>query len=307
MDIANLQAFVGVAGQGSFSLAAEALFLTQPAVSKRVGALETELETRLFDRIGRTVQLTEAGRLLLPRAQHILQELEDSRRAIAGLSGEVAGVLAVGTSHHVGLHHLPPVLRSFTTEHVAVELDLRFMDSEAACRAVEQGELELAVVTLPPRPSPRLLSQPLWPDPLHLAVAADHPLARQSRLQLADLAAWPAILPAASTYTRQIAEQAFAPLGLSLKTGLSSNYLETIRMLVSVGLGWSILPATLLDAQVVALPLSEGLQLQRTLGVVHHRDRSQSNAARAFMAHLLRHALSPAERAPVDRIDRRPD
>ena len=293
MDVASLQAFVAVTEQGSFSLAAQALFLTQPAVSKRVSALEAELETRLFDRIGRTVRLTEAGRLLLPRARHILGELEDSRRAIASLSDEVAGVLALATSHHIGLHHLPPVLRSFTTEHVAVELDLRFMDSEAACRAVEQGELELAVVTLPPQPAARLETLPLWPDPLHLAAAADHPLARQSSLALADLAAWPAILPAASTYTRQIAEQAFAPLGLNLKTGLTSNYLETIKMLVSVGLGWSILPATLLDAQVIALPLPDGLRLRRTLGVVHRRDRSQSNAARAFLEHLRRHAISP--------------
>jgi DNA-binding transcriptional LysR family regulator len=290
MDVASLQAFVAVTEQGSFSHAAEALFLTQPAVSKRVSALEAELETRLFDRIGRTVQLTEAGRLLLPRARRILRELEDSRRAIAGLSGEVAGVLAVGTSHHIGLHHLPPVLRSFTAEHGAVELDLRFMDSEAACRAVEQGELELAVVTLPPQASARLETLSLWPDPLHLAAAVDHPLADRPLLTLADLSAWPAILPAASTFTRQIAERAFAPLGLQLKTGLSSNYLETIKMLVSVGLGWSILPATLLDAQVIALPLPGGLQLQRTLGVVHHRDRSQSNAARAFLEHLRRHA-----------------
>lgn len=290
MDIASLQAFVAVAEQGSFSHAAETLFLTQPAVSKRVNALETGLETRLFDRIGRTVLLTEAGRLLLPRARHILGELEDSRRAIASLSDKVAGVLALATSHHIGLHHLPPVLRSFTAEHDAVELDLRFMDSEAACRAVEQGELELAVVTLPPQASARLETRSLWPDPLHLAAAVDHPLAGRHALTLADLAAWPAILPAASTFTRQIAEQAFAPLGLQLKTGLASNYLETIKMLVSVGLGWSILPATLLDDQVIALPLPGGLQLQRTLGVVLHRDRSQSNAARAFMTHLLRHA-----------------
>ena len=290
MDVANLQAFVAVAEQGSFSLAADALFLTQPAVSKRVASLEGELDTRLFDRIGRTVQLTEAGRLLLPRARRILGELEDSRRAIAGLSDEVAGVLTLATSHHIGLHHLPPVLRAFTADHGAVELDLRFMDSEAACHAVEQGELELAAVTLPPTPEPRLETRALWPDPLHLAVASDHPLAQRPALGLADLAAWPAILPAASTYTRQIAERAFAPLGLRLKTRLSSNYLETIKMLVSVGLGWSILPATLLDEQVIALPLPEGLRLERILGVVHHRDRSQSNAARAFMEHLLRHA-----------------
>ncbi len=292
MDIANLQAFIAVAEHGSFSTAAEQLFLTQPAVSKRVTTLETSLGTPLFDRIGRSIQLTEAGRVLLPRARQVLQELEDSRRAIADLSGEVGGVLSVGTSHHIGLHHLPPVLRAFAAEYGGVELDLQFMDSEAACQAVEHGELELAVVTLPPHASERLVPIPLWPDPLVVAAAADHPLAALPSVTMEQLAEFPAILPAASTYTRQIAEQAFAPYGLTLKAGLSTNYLETIKMLVSVGLGWSILPATLLDPQVVTLKLPQALHLERTLGVVHHRDRSRSNAARAFLDHLQRRALS---------------
>ena len=87
MDIANLRAFVAVAESCSFSLAAERLHLTQPAVSKRIQALEASLDTRLLDRIGRRIVLTEAGRELLPRARHILLELEDSRRAIANQSG----------------------------------------------------------------------------------------------------------------------------------------------------------------------------------------------------------------------------
>lgn len=286
VDIAGLQAFIAVAEQGSFSLAAESLYLTQPAVSKRVTGLETDLNSRLFDRIGRRVQLTEAGRVLLPRARRVVQELEDGRRAVTDLAGAVSGVLSVGTSHHIGLHHLPPVLRAFTQAHPEVQLDLRFMDSEAACSAVERGELELGVVTLPPVPSKRLNAIPLWPDPLQVAAAVDHPLAKHKSVSLAQLADHPAVLPAANTYTRQIAEQALAPFGLHLRAGLSTNYLETIKMLVSVGLGWSILPATLLDKQVKALKLREALHLQRTLGLVHHHGRSRSNAARAFMASL---------------------
>ena len=92
MDIAALRAFIAVAETGSFSVAAEHLFVTQPAISKRIAALEGELEAKLFDRIGRTVTLTEAGRALLPRAQNILVELEDSVRVISNLSGEVHGL-----------------------------------------------------------------------------------------------------------------------------------------------------------------------------------------------------------------------
>jgi len=285
MDIANLRTFVAVAESRSFSLAAERLHLTQPAVSKRIQALEANLDTRLLDRIGRQIVLTEAGRELLPRARHILLELKDSRRAIANLAGHVTGVLRIGTSHHIGLHHLPPVLRSFVTRYPDVDLDLQFMDSEAACQAVAKGELELGIVTLPPEPPGNLILTSTWPDPLLVMAAGNHPLGRRQQIHVADLSQYPAIMPAAWTYTRQIVEQALRPFGVELKIGLSTNYLETIKMLVSVGLGWSILPRTLLDKQVRALPIP-ALKLQRTLGFVQHQDRTLSNAAKALIALL---------------------
>ncbi|MBI5462124.1 MAG: LysR family transcriptional regulator [Gammaproteobacteria bacterium] len=285
MDTANLRAFVEIAETASFSLAGQRLHLTQPAISKRIAALESTFGARLFDRIGRSVTLTEAGQALLPRARRILAELDDSRRALSNLSGHIGGTLRLGTSHHIGLHRLPPGLRAFVTRYPEVELDLHFMDSEAACHAVETGHLELAIVTLPPEARPSLEAIPIWDDPLAVVCGPDHPLAQRRRVQLADLAAYPAILPATSTYTRQIAEQAFHALGLNLRSSLSTNYLETIKMLVSVGLGWSLLPQTMVDAQLRALPVRE-LRLQRTLGAVHHRERTLSNAARVMVGVL---------------------
>ena len=126
MDINNLTAFIEVAKQQSFSKAAEILFLTQPAISKRITALETELGTALFNRINRKVTLTEAGRALLPRAQNLRYELEDIRRIASQLSEQVAGSLSMGTSHHIGLHRLPPFLSFFNTTYPDVHLDLHF-------------------------------------------------------------------------------------------------------------------------------------------------------------------------------------
>ena len=114
MDLGALDAFVAIADTGSFSAAGERLFLTQPAVSKRIAALEAQLGRRLFDRVGREVALTEAGLALLPRARRILAELDDSRRALGNLDAEVGGRLSLATSHHVGLHRLPPLLRAFS-------------------------------------------------------------------------------------------------------------------------------------------------------------------------------------------------
>ena len=281
MDIAALKAFIAVAENSSFSLAAEQLFLTQPAISKRVSALENELEIRLFDRIGRGVSLTEAGQALLPRARGILLDLEDSVRALSNLSGKVHGTLRFGTSHHIGLHRLPPVLKKFVHNYPEVRLDIRFMDSEEACLAVEHGELELAIVTLPPSPANVLQTEVVWDDPLAIVVARDHPLALKRRPSLRDLASHPAILPATGTYTRQIAEAAFKDVDLHLDIALSTNYLETIHMLVAVGIGWSLLPVTMQDSQTRVLSIN-ALSLSRSLGVVYHRDRTLSNAARAL-------------------------
>ncbi|MDT8384110.1 MAG: LysR family transcriptional regulator [Gammaproteobacteria bacterium] len=290
MDTVNLYTFIIAAERESFSLAAEQLYLTQPAVSKRIATLEGELGAALFDRIGRRVSLTEAGRELLPRARAILRDIEDSRRLISNLTGHVAGRLSIGTSHHIGLHRIPPVLRQFTRAYPQVDLDLQFMDSEAACRAVHAGELELGIVTLPLEPLTDLHSELLWRDPLAIVVGRDHPLASrastpQRPIEVAELARHHAILPSEATYTRELLERSFAPHGLRLHAPMTTNYLETIKMMVSIGLGWSVLPETLLSADLVSLPVP-ALQMTRQLGVVHHRARTLSNAARAMIEAL---------------------
>jgi DNA-binding transcriptional LysR family regulator len=282
MDIASLQAFVSVAEHASFSVAAEHLYLTQPAVSKRVATLEQELRSRLFDRIGRQVSLTEAGRALLPRARKILLETEDARRALSRLSGEVAGQLSMATSHHIGLHRLPPYLKQFTSEYPDVELDMHFMDSETACQLVEHGDLELAVVTLPLQAAGNLTTRLIWPDPLSFVVAKDHPLASMDKIEQASLVQHSAILPATGTYTRALLETALGPLTGQLHVTLATNYLETIKMMVSIGLGWSVLPATMLDESLCAIDV-EGLYLARELGVVRHVDRTLSVAGEKFI------------------------
>lgn len=285
MDTVNLQTFITAAELESFSLAADHLYLTQPAVSKRIAILEGELGAALFDRIGRRISLTEAGRELLPRAKTILCDIEDSRRLISNLTGNVAGRLSIGTSHHIGLHRLPPVLRQFSKAYPEVELDLQFMDSEAACRAVQAGDLELGIVTLPLEPLEDLKSELIWPDPLDVVVSHDHPLAGQAKLSFQQLAEHPAILPSPGTYTRELLERSVHKAGGKLTAGMTTNYLETIKMMVSVGLGWSVLPRSMLSEELLALKV-RGMTLTRQLGIVRHRARTLSNAASAMITTL---------------------
>ncbi|HAM75350.1 MAG TPA: LysR family transcriptional regulator, partial [Alcanivorax sp.] len=224
----------------------------------------------------------EAGEALLPRARQVLLDLEDMGRAISNLTGTVSGTLRIGTSHHIGLHRLPPVLRRFSREYPDVKLDIHFIDSEEAWEAVLHGDLEMGVVTLPPQPDPRLHSQAVWQDPLVFMAAPEHPLARLDRVTLETLTGYSAILPSPVTFTRRIVESLFEEQALTLNISMSTNYLETIHMMVSIGLGWSVLPETMLDDSVVRLNVDTALPVRR-LGVVTHPGRSRSNAAGAFL------------------------
>lgn len=289
MDMANLSAFIAVAECSSFSAAGERLHLTQPAISKRIAGLEQQLNVRLFDRLGREVGLTEAGRALLPRAYQILNVLDDTRRALTNLAGEVGGRLTLATSHHIGLHRLPPLLRTFTRQYPDVALDIQFMDSEAAYDEILHGRAEIAVITLAPEPHALLQAVPIWRDALDFVAAPEHPLARSSGVTLAEVARHSAVFPGGNTFTHHIVQRLFESQGLTPNIAMSTNYLETIKMMVSIGLAWSVLPRTMLDEQVAPIAL-EGIQLSRQLGYILHTERTLSNAAKAFMALLNSHA-----------------
>ncbi|MDR5867017.1 LysR family transcriptional regulator [Halomonas koreensis] len=298
MDTQSLQAFLAVADSGGFSRAAEQLHLTQPAVSKRIAVLEDQVGARLFDRIGRRVALTEAGRLLLPRARQILVMVDDSRRALGNLEGQVAGSLTLATSHHIGLHRLPPLLKAYTGQHPEVRLDLHFLDSEQAYQGVLDGDLELAVVTLAPQPDAQLEVVPVWIDRLCFVCAPDHPLAGRGRLGLHELCDHDAVLPGPLTFTRGLIEGRFAAAGLTLPVALSTNYLETLKMMTAIGLGWSLLPERLVAGELTVLEVDHP-PIHRPLGYLVHRSRTLSNAA-AAMLDLLDDAREEMARAWTD-------
>ncbi|MFT5690709.1 MAG: DNA-binding transcriptional LysR family regulator [Oceanicoccus sp.] len=299
IDTQNLKAFVEVADLRSFSDAAISLHITQPAVSKRIAVLENQLQCRLFDRISRTVHLTEAGKALLPKAERILQAVLDARRSIADLQGEVSGNLSIGISHHIGLHRLPPVLQTFSKHYPNVHFDIDFIDSEEAYEQVMHGKIELGVITLDPASIDPTLKNPLnqkaiWLDELVVTVAPDHPLAGTPNADIAMLSQYTAILPGLNTYTGQIIKKTFQEHDLNLNVSMATNYLETIKMMVSIGLGWSVLPRTMIDETITALNISD-LTLNRTLGYVYHRNRSLSNSAKAFVEALKEASNEKAE------------
>jgi len=318
LDLQALRTFNILAEVGSFSQAAERLYLTQPAVSKRIAALEQELGVRLFDRIAKHVRLTEAGNILQRRSQDILKEIDDCKREISNLSGTVSGQLTIATSHHIGLHHLPKILRKYAQLYPQVDVDLHFMDSEQAYQLVANGQMELSIVTLPANPINNVRATPLWQDELEIVFCRSHPLMKimargkhdtfclnqthslkqthslnQTHRQplLRVLQEHPVILPSVGTYTRDLIEQWFIEINLTPCRGMSTNYLETIKMLVSVGLGWSILPKTMLTNELCSISDNK-YRLSRQLGVVRHELRTLSNASKALLSLLKPRLIS---------------
>ena len=296
MDTQNLKAFVAVAEHLSFSAAAEQLHITQPAISKRIHLLEQQLASSLFDRVGRQVSLTEAGRTLLPLAQNILDAISMAKQAVADLSGEVRGQLKLITSHHIGLHRLPRVLREYTQRYPQVDLDIRFMDSAEAYAAVHKGESDLGIITQVEGIDSLLCSRTIWVDKMHFVSARQHPLSTLPSVSLKDLSSYQALLPERRFYTTKLVEALFMRDKLDLKINLSTNFLETIKALISAGYAWGVLPDTMLqDDTLSVLPVTEvdtgePILLSRNLDCIYHQHRLMSNAGKAFFDLLCERA-----------------
>jgi len=289
IDIAELITFIKVAETGSFSHAGSQLFVTQPAISKRIAALEHNLGVRLFDRIGRQVQLTEAGIRLLPKARKMAEDLQDIKRSMSLQMQDVSGELRVSTSHHIGLRRLPKSLKRFQEDFPSAQLEIEFSQSEEAYQDVLKGRAELGIITLSHKENPLIESLAIWSDPLTCVVSKDHPLAQIKQLSLVELAQHACVLPNKNTFTRQIAEQVFGKQGLKPQVRMNTNNLETLAMLVNIGWGWSLLPSTLVDDKLVVLNLPD-LNVERKLGVIHHKQKTLSRAAIAFIQLLKNEA-----------------
>ncbi len=127
-----------------------------------------------------------------------------------------------------------------------------------------------------------MLAHPVWPDPLAFMAPAGHPLLEPAETMLRQLSEHPVVLPGLNTYTGQIAKNLFDRQGLKLEVSMSTNYLETIRMMASIGLGWTILPRSMLESPLVKINVPIETPT-RVLGYIYHRGRSLSNAAQAFI------------------------
>jgi DNA-binding transcriptional LysR family regulator len=289
MNFYQLSYFRKVAETRSISRASEELLLTQPAVSKQIKALEDELGEKLFDRIGKKVFLTRVGEVLYTHAEKILRSVQEAETAVRDMSKECSGELVVGTSDHISLHRLPDLLKRYISDFPNVDLKLRCHRSETILDMVNKNLVDLGVITLP-KPSVHLVSRTIWEDPMSLICPKKHPLTSLRTIRLRDIVQYGIILPEAGTTTRKTIEAAFTKKRLVPNVAMEVAYIETIKGLVKVGLGISILPDKAVEQEIRSNILVKSkiqdAHFSRNLGVVYLKDKFLSRPAVEFLKFL---------------------
>jgi LysR family transcriptional activator of glutamate synthase operon len=295
MELRQLETFREVVRQGSFTAAARALHMTQPAVSAHIKALEVELKARLLDRDGKGVRLTPPGRLVLEAAEAALGAVTEVQRRVRESLAPERGRIVLACGDTVALHLLPPVLTAFRAAHPEAEMAVQNHGSRAILDLVLTREADLGIVTRPPWLDPALWARTLVSDPFVLAVPRGHPLEGGLR-DLHDLDGQSAVLLARSTETRGLIDRGLEAAGARPVVALESLNLEVVKAYVASGLGLSILPQmALTDAdrpRMTVLPLPAGLAPRR-ITVVRRKDRVPGLLTTTLLTLLAKHFRGP--------------
>jgi DNA-binding transcriptional LysR family regulator len=305
MTFRQLEVFLAVARAASFRRAAEVLHLSQPALSQHVRELETDLGTRLFDRLGRAVHLTEAGRVLQEHAIRLFSSVTDARRAIADLQGLQRGTLTIGASTTPGIYVLPGVLGVFRQRHPGIDVTLHLGNSEQVESRVRAGEFDFGLVgDQGANPAEEGLAASVA-DELVLVVSPGHAWARRRDIRPDELAAQPLLLREPGSATRQVTERALAGVGVSYRAGMVLPHTEAIKQGVLAGLGVAFLSIHAIKGELATGRLRalrvRGLRIVRHFHLIHHERRRLSAAARAFMELLAATVPTRTPRRAVSR------
>ncbi|HEU5024079.1 LysR substrate-binding domain-containing protein [Actinomadura sp. NPDC048394] len=288
MELRQLEHFVAVAEELHFTRAAARVHVVQSSLSSSIGALERELDARLFTRTNRRVELTEAGRALLPSARRALAAAETGRDAVAGVRGLLRGRLTIGAIQTLGVLDLPALLARYRRRHPGVALRLRHAGAAALARETAAGSLDLAFVDRATG-EPRLAEHPLGGDRLVLAVPRTDPLAARSVIRLADpaLASRDFVEYRADSALRAQIDAACAAAGLHRRVAAEVDTIQYLVELVGHGLGVSLLPPQALRNaadRVAAVPTDP--PLRRDLVAVTLAARPLPPAVDALLALL---------------------
>lgn len=275
MDFRQLEMFLAVAEQASFTRASERLYVAQSAISRQIALLEDELGEKLFKRFSKKVYLTPAGETLLLYARRIFQEIKNAKLEISGFSNLERGQVRIAAGLIAGMYLLPPALEKFKLLYPKVELTMVTGSTETLLAKLRHNELDLGVFTLPIQ-APELQVIPLPAEEMVVVTSAKHPaLAKKKSLNVAELEKHPLILFPQAAYTRRALDSFFREAHITPQILMEADNVELIKPLVRINLGITIIPLRAVREEVRRGELHyltiQGRKLAREQGLVLHK------------------------------------
>lgn len=298
LTLRQLQIFEVAARNLSFARAAEQLHLTQPAISMQIKLLEDAIGTALFERVGKKVQLTEAGNRLVHHASRILGELKDAAAAFQSLSGLQSGTLHIGLVS-TAKYFAPKLLAKFTAQYPQLEVQLEVGNREFLLKLLQDNAIDLAIMG---RPAKGLdaLAEPLAQHPHVIIANVNHALRKAKKFDLQELRGETFLLREPGSGTRAVAEEMFKNHLFTPKKIVTLGSNETIKQAVMAGMGVSLLSLHTLGLElrsdVIAILDVMGTPVTRTWHVVHMRTKSLSPPALEYRKFMLDNAAEFLER-----------
>lgn len=286
MDIGQLEAFLQVAAQRSFSRAAEVLRLTQPSVTARIQSLERDLGETLFERNGRGVSLTEAGVAFMPHAQRVLKALQDGRDAIQLVQQVELGTLRLAAAPTIGTYVLPGLLKEFRARYPGIEVSVRTEYSDQIVQMVLADEVQVGLERAISHAD--VVTVPLYEDEVVLVASPQHPFAERGTASIEELGGEALIMfnRGSSYYT--LVDNALRQAGAPVSPAMELDNMEAAKKMVEQGLGIAILPKVAVGRELHEGELRQirvrGMTMpKRQIALIYRRGRPLSRAAQAFI------------------------
>jgi DNA-binding transcriptional LysR family regulator len=293
LNLRQLHVFASVVKHMSVSLAAEELFITQPAVSQQIRGLEEQLGLKLFERTPNGLLLTEGGEAIHPHVLAILPSQARIDNVVAEQRGATRGHLAVGANTTGGMYVVSPMLRAFRDAHPEAEIVLQVHSTDRICERILQNLLDVAVVTGPVEVG-SVVAADLCEDELYLIVSPSHPFAARATVSRQDVAAEPFVVPEPGSRTRRLIQRAIESHGLKLQIAMQLPGTEEVKKAVEANLGVAMVSkhAVTRELELGALHrvTIHDLEIHRPIQSLHRRGRRLSPIARLFLAFAAEYA-----------------
>ncbi len=293
MELYKLKSFYTVAKLESFSKAAEVLFLTQPAVSTQIKDLEYNFKTKLFDRIGRRIQLTQAGEILLPYVKNILDLLVESYCAVDMLKKAGEGAIKLGVSELPGARLIPSRIASFLRKYPKVDFSIIAEKSSTIIDLMKANKIDMGIIgaSTPELTTSDIEGTMIYKDEIVVAMSNHHPLADKGSISVSDLSNQPVIVSLKNTVSRQAIDKLFHRLNIPYKIAFEIDNKAMIKSLVEKNLGIAFFSYLEIKKEaesgwIKTLSISD-YPFYRYIHVVHHKNKQLSSSQKAFFDFLL--------------------